>query len=148
MALYRFSPSDPMSGLLTLQRELDRVFENPFPSVNLGLSGRGVFPAVNIFRDREGYVVRFEVPGVSPENVTIEAQGKTLTVAGKREDRVPENASFHRRERGSGEFSRAIELPEDLDTTKAEANYKHGVLTIRVPKREEAKPRQISVKAA
>jgi len=148
MALFRFSRLDPVSGLLTLQRELDRAFENPFPASDLGVSGRGVFPPTNIFSDRDGFVVRLEVPGVAPEQITIEGQGRTLTVAGKREPTVCEGASFHRRERGSGEFSRSIRLPEDLDVTRAEASYKHGILTVLVPKKEEAKPRQISVKAA
>ena len=148
MALFRFSRLDPVSGLLTLQRELDRAFENPFPAFNLGVSGRGVFPPMSIFSDQEGYVIRLEVPGVAPEQITIEGQGRTLTVAGKRDGAAPESASFHRRERGTGAFSRSIQLPDDLDVTRAEAAYKHGILTVRVPKKEEARPRQISVKAA
>jgi HSP20 family protein len=148
MALYRFaSPRDPVSGLLELQRELERVFENPL-GFDLGLSGRGVFPAVNVFSDAGGYVVRFEVPGVSPEQINIESQGRTLTISGKRESSAPAGGSFHRRERDSGEFSRSLQLPEGLDLARAEAAYKHGILTIRVPKQEAAKPRQITVKAA
>jgi HSP20 family protein len=148
MALFRFSRLDPVSGLPTLQRELDRVFERPFLASELGVSGRGVFPPTNIFSDREGFVIRLEVPGVAPEEITIEGQGRTLTVAGKRQATVPDSASFHRRERVAGTFSRSIQLPDDLDVTRAEAAYKHGILTVRVPKKEEAKPRQISVKAA
>ena len=148
MALFRFSSLDPVSGLLTLQRELDRAFQNPFLGSDLGVSGRGVFPPINVFSDRDGYVVRLEVPGVAPEKISIEGQGRTLTVVGKRESTPPAGASFHRRERGAGEFSRSIQLPDDLDITRAEAAYKHGILTIRIPKREEAKPRQIAVKAA
>jgi HSP20 family protein len=148
MALFRFtSPRDPVSGLPTLQRELERMFDNPF-GVDLGLSGRGVFPPVNIFSDANGYAVRLEVPGVSPEHVTIETQGRTLTITGKREVTMPEGGSFHRRERESGEFSRSVQLPEDLDLDRAEAAYKYGILTIRIPKQEAAKPRQITVKAA
>ena len=148
MALFRFSPVDPVNGLLTLQRELDRVFENPFLASDLGVSSRGVFPPINIFSDREGYVIRLEMPGVSPDQITIEGQGRTLTVAGKRENTPPDGASFHRRERDFGEFSRSVQLPDDLDVARAEATYKHGILTVRIPKKEEAKPRQITVKAA
>src|SRR5437870_3550471 len=98
MALLRFSSSrDPVSGLLTLQRELERMFENPL-GFDIGLSGRGVFPAVNIFSDKDGYVARLEVPGVSPEDISIEAQGHTLTVSGKRETKTPEGGSSHRQE--------------------------------------------------
>ena len=137
---------DP-SGLLSLQRELERAFQNPF-GLDLGVSGRGVYPLVNIFSEPDGYVVRLEVPGVSPEDLHIESQGRSLTIKGRRERRGPEAASFHRRERDSGEFSRSLQLPDSLDLMRAEASYKNGILTIRVPKREEAKPRQISVKAA
>jgi len=138
---------DPMGGLLELQRELDRAFERS-AGVGFGLSGHGVFPPVNIFGDKDGYVVRVEIPGVDPEKLTIEANGRTLTIAGKREADTPSGGGFHRRERGSGEFSRSLQLPDDLDTGRAEASYQLGILTVRIPKREEAKPRQITVKAA
>lgn len=148
MALFRFSPAlDPISGLLALQEELDRVFENP-RGFELGVSGRGVFPPVNIFRAGDGYVVRFELPGVTPDQFSIETQGRTLTIKGKREMRTPQGGSFHRRERASGEFSRSVQLPDGLDLSRAEASYKSGLLTVRIPQREEAKPRQITVQTA
>ena len=148
MALFRLSSGlDPVSGLLTLQRELERVFDKPF-GIDLGPSGRGVFPPLNVFNDRDGVVIKMEVPGVAPEDVNVEAHGRTLTVSGKREDAPPQEGSFHRRERGAGHFSRSLQLPADVDTTRAEASVKHGLLTVRIPKKEEAKPRQISVKAA
>jgi len=148
MALFRVASGfDPVGGLLTLQRELERVFDKPF-GIDLGPSGRGVFPPVNVFADKDGYVVKLEVPGIAPEDVTIETEGRTLRVSGKREVPPPSEGSFHRRERGAGQFSRSFQLPADLDPTRAEASYKHGILTVCVPKKEEAKPRQISVKAA
>jgi len=148
MALFRFSSTlDPMRDLIALQQELDRFFENP-RGLDLGVSGRGVFPPVNIFSDKDGYVVRLEIPGVAPDQVRIDTEGRTLTISGKRADSQSGDASFHRRERDMGEFSRSLQLPESLDLNRAEAAYKHGVLTVRVPKKEEAKPRQITVKAA
>ena len=142
MAFFRFS--DPMSGLLTLQEELDRVFRNP-GWFDLGPSGRGVFPPVNVFRDKQGYVIRFEVPGVTPEKISIETNERTLTVSGSREATSPEKGAFHRRERESGNFSRSLRLPEDTDFGAAKASCKNGILTVHVPKREESRPRQISV---
>lgn len=148
MALLNLSPNmDPINTLLSLQQELNRVFEQPL-GFDLGLSGRGVFPPVNVFSDREGYVVRMEIPGVTPEEVQIESQGRTVTISGKREVFTPENASFHRRERNGGEFSRALQLPADVDLEHANAAYRCGMLTIRIPKKEEAKPRHITVQAA
>jgi len=148
MALFRFTPTfDPLNALLNLQRDLDRVFDKPL-GLDLGLSGRGVFPAVNVFSDRDGYVIRMEIPGVSPEQINIESHGRTLTLSGKRESAAPQGGSFHRRERSSGQFSRSLQLPADLDLSRAEASYRQGMLTVRIPKKEEAKPRQITVKAA
>ena len=148
MALFRFSPDlNPVESLLSLQRELARVFESPF-GFELGPSGRGVYPAMNVFADKNGYVLRMEVPGVSPESIQIETHGRTLTVSGKREAKAPERGSFHRRERGAGEFSRSVQLPADLDLSRAEASCKHGILNVRIPRKEEAKPRQIAVQAA
>ena len=148
MAILRTAPEvDPIGALLALQRELGRTLEHPFWS-DLGPSGRGVYPAINVFGDRDGYVLRMEVPGVSSESMQIETEGRTLTISGRRARQAPENGSFHRRERSFGEFSRSLELPADVDPSRAEASYRHGMLTIRIPKREEAKPRQISIKAA
>jgi HSP20 family protein len=148
MAFFRVSSGfDPMGGLLALQRELERVFDKPF-GFDPGPSGRGVFPPVNVFADKDGYVVKVEVPGIAPEDVAIEAEGRTLSISGKREVPPSSDGSFHRRERGTGQFSRSFQMPADVDTARAEASYKHGILSIRVPKKEEAKPRQISVKAA
>ena len=149
MALIRFSPRfSPLDALLSLQRELDRTFESPTSGFDLGVSGRGVFPPTNVFSDKDGYIVRMEVPGIAPESLTIESHGRTLTISGKRETSAPEGASFHRHERNSGEFSRSLQLSNDLDLTKAEATCKHGMLTVRIPKKEEAKPRQIEIKSA
>jgi HSP20 family protein len=148
MTLFRFSQStDPVGALLDLQREIERVFERP-PGADFGLSGRGVFPPVNIFSDKDGYFVRVEIPGVAPDQLNIETHGQTLTISGKRDVTAPSGGGFHRRERGSGEFSRSLQLPHDLDAARAEASYQLGILTVRIPKREEAKPRQIAVKAA
>jgi HSP20 family protein len=145
MSLLRFSTFDPVEGVLALQRALDRVFESPV-GFDFGLSGRGLFPPMNAFRDKEGsLVIRLEVPGVSPDSLHIESQGRTLTISGRRDTAVPAGGSFHRRERATGEFARSLQLPEDLDAMKTDATYKHGVLVLHVPKREESKPRQISV---
>jgi HSP20 family protein len=148
MALFRFSPTlDPVNALFNLQRELDHVSNNP-QTTDFGLSGRGVYPPINVFSDRDGYLVKMEVPGLNAEQLHIEAQGRTLTLSGKREVVAPQGGSFHRRERRGGEFSRSLQLPADLDLARAEASYTQGLLTVRIPKKEEAKPRQIAVKAA
>jgi len=138
---------DPFDALLRLQEEIDRAFERPGRPV-AGLSGKGAFPPVNVFREKDGYLVRFEVPGVGPEDLSIENQGNTLTVNGKREPREMAGGSLHRRECWSGEFSRSVQLPEDADPGAASASCRNGILTVRVPQREEARPRRIEVRPA
>lgn len=135
---------DPMGALLALQRDIERTLESPFGSA-LGVSGRGVFPPVNVFVDRDEHVLRFEVPGVAPQDIHIDTHGRTLTVSGKRDLKVPEKGSYHRAERARGEFSRSLQLPAELDLSHAKASCQHGLLTIRVPKKEEAKPKRIAV---
>jgi HSP20 family protein len=144
---FQLSAFDPMRALLELQRELDRVFEKPL-GFDLGPSGGGVFPPINVFRNRDTYVMKLEVPGLAQDQIQIEAAGQTLTISGQRQPATPANGSFHRRERSRGEFSRSVQLPADLDLSRTEASLKNGVLTLSIPKREEAKPRQISVRAA
>lgn len=136
---------DPIETLLGLQRRLDRAFESPFG--DFGVSGRGIFPPVNVFVENEEHVLRFEVPGVAPHDIQIETQGRTLTLLGRRLPKAPEGGSYHRAERARGEFSRSLQLPADLDLSRAKASYQNGILTVRVPKKEEAKPKRISVEA-
>jgi HSP20 family protein len=146
MALLRFDPrvSDPVSSLLALQSELDRFLRNP--GFNLGLSGYGAFPAVNIFDDGQGIVVVAEVPGLDSQSIKVTSQGQTLTLTGERpRDDGNEVRGYHRRERPFGQFSRSIQLPEGVDPDKAGATYEAGILTIRVPRAEHAKPRQIEI---
>lgn len=147
MALIRFEQFDPVSNMLALQQELDRFLRNP--SFNLGVSGYGTYPPVNIFDDRDGVVVIAELPGMDPATIKVSGQGNTLTVSGKRSrDGGDSLQGYHRRERRFGEFSRSIQLPAGLDIAKAEARCEAGVLTLRVRKAEETTPHQIEVRSA
>lgn len=138
------SEFEPFDALMRLQGELERVFERPIGWFTTTTSGRGAFPPANIFRGEDRYVVRFEVPGLPPEEISVETQLDSVRVSGKRNVESAPGVP-HRVERWSGDFSRTIQLPADADLTGASAQYKHGVLSIEVPLREEAKPRQIAV---
>jgi HSP20 family protein len=147
MALFTFSRElDPVNALFRLQNELERVFQNP-RGLDLGVSGQGVHPPVNLFREGGDVVIRLEVPGFAPEDLSLESRGQTLSVSGKRPEEPAAQGAYHRRERFAGEFSRSIQLPRDVDPSQATASAKHGVLTVRVPARAEVKPRQIAVTA-
>jgi HSP20 family protein len=147
MALIRFEDFDPVSNLIGLQQELERFQRNP--AFSLGPSGYGAYPPLNIFEDKEGLVLVAELPGIDPGSLDISGQGNTLSLKGERKREQADGAQgYHRRERPFGEFSRSIQLPDDLDLSKASAKYENGVLTLRIPKAESAKPRQISVQTA
>jgi HSP20 family protein len=143
MALLRFGSDLPIPAL---QRELERFLRNP--AYTLGLSGYGAYPPINVFNDKEDVVIVAEVAGLDPSQIQINIQGRTLTVSGERKPREADaSAGFHRRERSFGAFSRSIQLPENNDPQNATAKYQNGLLIIRVPKAESAKPRQITVQA-
>ena len=91
-------------------------------------------------------MVRVELPGLPPESLSLETKGDTLQISGKRAPEATQG-SPHRLERWSGEFKRVVQLPQDADLSKADASYRHGVLSVTVPHREEAKPRRIAVQS-
>jgi HSP20 family protein len=108
-----------------------------------------VFPSVIISTSEDQLIVRAEVPGMKMEGFDISVSGDTLTVQGTRlTDEGLEGGWFHRRERESGEFGRAIRLPALVDGDRAEATYVSGVLTVLLPLKEAAKPQSISVRVA
>lgn len=143
MALVSF---DPFENLLRLQRDLDRIFRKP--SYDFGLAGPSVYPAVNVFSDKNGMVVRAEVPGINAEDIHLEVESGRFTLSGERKLEPREDGGYHRRERRVGKFSRMLRLPDDLDTHAAAAELRDGILTVRIPKAAAARPRQIEVKAA
>jgi len=145
MALLRFDTFDPVSGLLALQSELDRALRSP--AFNLGLSGPGTYPSLNLFESEDSLLLVAEVPGLELSDLNIAGAGRTLTISSVRKPlkMAGDGRGYHRRERAQGEFTRSLQIPEQFDLQKAEARYDKGMLIVRVPKREEAKPRQISV---
>jgi HSP20 family protein len=107
----------------------------------------GVFPPMNVTQDADTFTLRAELPGMNMDDLELTAVRNRVSLSGKREIAV-EEASYHRREREGGTFSRSVTLPSEIDGDRVEANYKDGVLTVVLPKREEAKPRQITVKSS
>jgi len=132
------------------QRDFNRLltFFGPWSTSSLwSTAGAGVYPPINVYDDNESYVVRAELPGVDPKDIDISVANNTLTIKGKRETNVKgENVSYHRRERNFGEFRRAFTLPDQVDSGKVMAHAKDGILEIRLPRAEQAKPRQVEVK--
>jgi len=135
---------------LAMQRDLDTMLQDVWgnsPTHNL----ERVFPRVNVSENPEAYRVTAELPGMEEKDVQVSFEGNLLLVSGKKTDEKEEKGrEWYRRERVSGEFQRAIELPPSVDTSKATATFSKGVLTVDVAKRGEAKmaKRTIEVKPA
>jgi HSP20 family protein len=147
MALLRFDPNlDPFRLLLSLQDELERFTRNP--AFTLGPSGPGAHPPVNIFDSPDGALIIAEVPGLDTAKLSVAGAGRILSISGEREFQPGAGRGYHRREINEGKFSRSIQLPEDYEANRAEARYEAGLLIVRVPQAEHAKPRQITVQTA
>lgn len=139
---------NPFEAMHELQREMNRLFEGYGPRLNGGIWSRPTtFPALNIWEDGDVLRAEAEIPGVSNEDIEVYAVGDQLTIKGSRKPRAGENLAYHRRERGTGEFTRSITLPVDVDTDKVNASLNNGVLTVTLPKAEAAKPKRITVKS-
>ena len=134
---------DPFATLLGLQRAMDGVMGSDW--FGSGTSGSGAFPLVNVFNDGEDFVLVAELPGVKKEDLDIQVRGDTVRIQGKKTIAYEEGASVHRRERSTGQFDRTLTLPADLDGVKVSAQYRDGVLTLRLPRAESAKSRAVTI---
>ena len=106
-------------------------------------------PAMDLTEAEDHFVLKADLPGLTDEDVAIEVQDGTLTIAGERKaEHVQREKGFHRIERSFGRFSRALSLPEGVDPEGVTAEFDKGVLTLRIPKPEERKPRRISIGTA
>lgn len=103
------------------------------------------FPPLNLWEDADAVYAEAELPGVDAESIDISVFGTELTVGGERKSNTEEGVSYHRQERAYGSFRRTVRLPVEVDADAVSANMKDGVLTIRLPKHEAAKPRKIKV---
>ena len=148
MALTRWNPLwDVQTEMNRLRTEMDRVFGR-LGSGSSQLLSPTEYPALNVWEDDGHLYVEAELPGLNMDDLQIfVSNGNQLTISGERKEPASEGISWHRRERGYGRFTRVIELPSLVDEEHVEAHFKLGVLTIKLPKREEAKPRRITVKA-
>lgn len=136
----------PFSEFERMRRDLDRLYGALTGRVT-GEEGAGVFPLTNLTEDKEYFYIRTELPGMKADELEITITGDNLTISGERKILTEgEQTKYHRREREAGKFSRVIALPSQIDAAKVEATTKDGVLTIRLPKSEAARPKQITVK--
>jgi len=153
MNLIRFQRHDPwlspFGRLDTLRDEINRLFDAPlgdFFGEHQTLNGWT--PALDVYEEKDNLVVKVELPGVKKDEIDVSVHENTLTVSGERKsERTEEDASATRAERYFGRFQRTVTLPKPVDKGKITARYKDGILTVTLAKTEEAKPKQIQVRA-
>jgi HSP20 family protein len=136
---------DPFQEMLNLRRTVDRLFDNAgadheWPQMQWGL-------AVDVVENKDDFIVKASVPGINPDDLDVSYVDDTLTVKGeiKSDNEIKEN-QYHLRERRYGTFTRSITLPVKVKGDAIEASYQNGVLSLRLPKAEEVKPKRISIK--
>lgn len=141
---------DPFRQLSTLRNQIDRLFEEPFSALTEGMQPfmSGWSPALDVFEDKDNLVIKAELPGMKKEEIEISLHDGVLTLSGERkQEQKHHEGDIHRSERFVGKFQRTLSLPTAVDGEKVKATYKDGILTVTLPKAEEAKPKQIQVKS-
>jgi len=145
MAIVRW---EPFRDLVSAQRDFDRLFREAFAS-QLGdteLSTRSWAPPVDIYETEEAIILKAELPGVDPKDVEVRVEDNTLYLKGERKfEKEVKEQNYHRVERSYGSFARSFSLPNSISTDKVKAEFKDGLLTLTMPKREEAKPKTIKI---
>lgn len=142
MALIRWEPAREMQ---TIQQEMNRLFGTLFDSPE-GDGGnlRRWIPAMDLVEEGDHFVLRADLPGVREEDVNIEVEDNVLTISGERKsEQENRQEGYYRVERAVGRFSRS--LPEGVDPDSIQAQFENGVLTVRIPKPEERKPRRVAI---
>ena len=149
MAIIRWKDRDvydPWTGLQQLQNEINDLFDvDRFPA-STGLFDRSVSPAVDVTEDDHAFTVTCELPGLEKKDIDVSIASNVLTIKGEKKDQKEEKkGKYYRKESWSGSFQRTLSLPSSVAADKIGAQLADGVLTVTLPKTEEAKPKQISV---
>ena len=138
---------DPFRELSTIQERMNRLFQDAYaPNREEGLSATAFAPPADVYEDENHITLKLEVPGIEEKDLDIRVENNNLIIKGERKfEREEKEENFRRVERQYGTFVRSFALPSTVDTDNINANYDKGVLSITMPKRAEAKPKQIQV---
>jgi HSP20 family protein len=141
---------DPARELTTLQHEMNRLFSSFFDAPAGGNGGSGALrrwvPAMDLVETDDHFVLKADLPGMSEEDVAIEVEGGVLTLSGERKaEHEEKREGFMRVERSFGAFRRQLTLPDGVDPDAVQAAFDRGVLEVRIPKPEQAKPRKVQI---
>jgi len=140
---------DPFLNLASWQEQVNRMFENGFPGRSEASAITAWAPSVDIYETENELVLKADLPDVNEKDLDVHVENNMLTIRGERkfEQKVKEE-NYLRIERTYGSFSRSFSLPNTVSTEGIKAEYKNGVLTVEMPKRTEAKPKQVKVAVA
>ncbi len=139
---------NPFQELFALQNEMNRLFEDTLKTPSRRPRPDAWVPPVDIYETADNFEIMVELPGVKKEDLTLEVKENTLTLRGeRRQAKDAKEEGVHRVERVYGSFLRSFTLPSNIRTDDVKAGFQDGVLTIVLPKAEEAKPRQIRIAA-
>ncbi len=146
-----FRAWDPFEEVVDLHKRMDEIFGEFFGPTPAAMAATEAVwsPLVDVHETKEGFKLQVELPGVKQEDIQLTIEGNSLMLKGerKRENEVEED-NYHRIERSYGTFQRSIVLPSVVDPNRVKATYRDGVLQIQLPKKEEAKPKEIKVETA
>ncbi|HUK56877.1 MAG TPA: Hsp20/alpha crystallin family protein [Nitrospiria bacterium] len=148
------TPWRPFSELSRMEREAERLFGDFFRRPLWGMSWPDRFreiglrePAIEIFEEKDDIVVKAEIPGMKKEDLDVNISDSLLTIKGeKKQEEEVRKKGYYYSERSYGSFMRTIDLPKEVKTDKAYANFKDGVLEVRLPKTEEAKKKEVKIR--
>ena len=139
---------DEFAPLMRLQNQMNRLFENFFEDMPAQRGYGASYPGVNLWEEGDAAWIETELPGASMDDIEVLVSGNEVTINGERKIAEVPNATYHRRERGTGRFSRTLTLPWEIDAEKVEAKLHDGVLSIMLPKSESSKPKKVKVLTA
>jgi len=140
---------EPSRGTANLREEINRLFNDAFERTGEESNLTSWAPAVDIFETEHELVVKADLPAVDPKDLDIRVENNILTIRGEREfDKKVDENNYLRVERAYGSFARSFSLANTVNAEAIKADYQNGVLTLSIPKREEAKPKQIKVNVA
>jgi HSP20 family protein len=143
MTLVRWNP---MRDMMTMQNELNKIFSAPSRQYDEDYDNATWSPVSDVIEDNDTFTIQADLPGMNKADVTISFKENVLTLKGERKNaELPEGATSHREERVFGRFFRSYSFPTPVSPDKIEAKFNNGVLTVTIPKAEEAKPRAINI---
>jgi HSP20 family protein len=140
---------EPIRELNNMQDLMDRLLDDGYSRpISRALWDVASVPTMDLYQTEDSIVVKMGLPGVKPEDIQVSVTNGVLTIRGEvKEEKEEKEKTYHLRERRYGSFSRSVSLPNDVSADKADADFENGVLTLTLPKAEEAKAKTITVKA-